>query len=208
MRASHALCIVNLRLPLFIIMSTGFPLKDQRGRHQLSPEQRQMICDHIKSFKGRESHYSRNKSRRLYVPDTLNISKMFTLFIETNPDVSVSYESYRTIFNGSFNISFGYPRADTCSKCDELIAKLSHCNSKLEVTPNDADTLNEKTTLRTENELHQRKAKIFYARKRTAREKSNLTKALWLWLLTFSGNFTSPTSPQLMGFFLSPPTFC
>ena len=91
-----------------------------------------MICDQIKSFKGRESHNSRNKSRRLFLPDTMNISKMFSLFIETNPDVSVSYESYRTIINGSFNISFGYPRADTCSKCDELIAKLSHCDSKLD----------------------------------------------------------------------------
>ena len=87
----------------------------------------------------------------------------------------MSYESYRTILDGSFNISFGYPRADTCSKCKELIAKLSHCDSKLEVTPNDADTLKEKTTLQTEKELHQRKEEICYALM-AAREKSKADK--------------------------------
>ena len=67
--------------------------------------------------------------------------------------MSVSYESYRTIFNGCFNISFGYPRVDTCSKCDELIAKISHCDIKLEITPSDAETLKKKTTLHYKNQL-------------------------------------------------------
>ena len=165
-----------------MIISTGFPPKDQRGRHQnhshqLNPEQSQMICDHIKSFKGRESHYCRNKSRRLYLPNTLNISKMFSLFTESNPNMGVSYDSFRTIFNGCFNISFGYPRADTCSRCDELISKISHCDSKLEITPSDAETFKEKTTLQTEKELHQRKAEMFYVRKMAARERAKVDKS-------------------------------
>ena len=102
---------------------------------------------------------------------------MYSLFTESNPNMSVSYESYRTIFNGCFNISFGYPRADTCSKCDELIANISHCDSKLEITPSDAETLKEKTTLQTEKELHQRKAEMFYVRKRAARERAKVDKS-------------------------------
>ena len=115
---------------------------------------------------------------------------MFSLII--NPDVSVSYESYRTIFNGSFNISFGYPRVDTCSKCVELIAKLSHCDSKLEVTPNDADTLKEKTGLQTEKELHQRKEEIVFARKRAAREKSKADKSILAVALDFQQELHVP----------------
>lgn len=34
-----------------------------------------------------------------------------------------SYESYRHIFNTQFNISFGYPRMDTCSTCDTYLVK-------------------------------------------------------------------------------------
>ena len=36
----------------------------------------------------------------------------------------VSYEYYRTIFINNFNIGFGYPRSDTCSKCDEYKSEM------------------------------------------------------------------------------------
>ena len=41
------------------------------------------------------------------------------------PSHSVSYESYRDIFNNKFNIGFGYPRCDTCSECDAHVAKIA-----------------------------------------------------------------------------------
>lgn len=70
--------------------------------------------DHI-SFNGRGAHYFTKDSSKKYLPEDLNVSKMHKLFKEKYPDVKVSYESYRTVFNNHFNISFGYPRTDTCS---------------------------------------------------------------------------------------------
>ena len=43
---------------------------------------------------------------------------MYCMFKENYPLEKCSYESYCKIFNSKFNISFGYPRKDTCSFCD------------------------------------------------------------------------------------------
>ncbi|GFR58813.1 vitamin B12-dependent ribonucleotide reductase [Elysia marginata] len=51
---------------------------------------------------------------------------MFGLFKQQIPYSTISYESYRSILNTKFNISFSYPRADTCSKCNEIAAKIGH----------------------------------------------------------------------------------
>lgn len=49
---------------------------------------------------------------------------MYKLYLDANESQNhVSYETYRTIFNTEFNISFGYPRTDTSSACDEFTMK-------------------------------------------------------------------------------------
>ncbi|KAK3791824.1 hypothetical protein RRG08_026729 [Elysia crispata] len=65
----------------------SLPPVDGRGKHasrphKMSNELRQRIKNHISSFRGRQSHYSQEKTRRLYLPEELNISKMFDLFKE------------------------------------------------------------------------------------------------------------------------------
>ncbi|KAK3799491.1 hypothetical protein RRG08_035157 [Elysia crispata] len=65
----------------------GLPPVDGRGKHasrphKMSNELRQRIRDHISSFRGRKSHYSQEKTRRLYLPEELNISKMLDLYKE------------------------------------------------------------------------------------------------------------------------------
>ena len=94
--------------------SSGEAPKDQRGKHsnrpnKLSEDVRQKIHHHIESFRGRQSHYSRDKSRRIYLPDDLNVTKMFTQFTELHPNERLLNETYRNIFNTNYNISFGYP---------------------------------------------------------------------------------------------------
>ena len=42
----------------------------------------------------------------------------------------VSYDSSRKVFETNYNFSFGYPRNDTCNRCDEL-------NTGTEVIQND-----------------------------------------------------------------------
>ncbi|CAH1099465.1 unnamed protein product [Psylliodes chrysocephalus] len=49
---------------------------------------------------------------------------MWEMFKNMHPGNKVSYEIHRTIFTTDFNIAFGYPRTDTCSTCDEYLAKI------------------------------------------------------------------------------------
>lgn len=111
------------------LKTTGKAPVDQRGKHENhkknSPEIKEKLYNHINSFKGRLSHYSLKDSRKIYLPEELNIKKMYEMFTgENNNEKLVSYESYRHIFNTHFNIAFGYPRMDICSTCDAYLAKV------------------------------------------------------------------------------------
>lgn len=149
--------------------------KHQNRKHKLSAETVNNIITHIKSFKGRNSHYSIGKSKRLYLPQELTISKMYSMYKKLYPQHIVSYQSYRDIFNTKFNIAFGYPRSDTCSICDENAATLKMLNAKLVACSGDEATnkLNsEVKKLETARMLHLKKAETFYERKRCARKQS------------------------------------
>ncbi|GBP67506.1 RNA-directed DNA polymerase from mobile element jockey [Eumeta japonica] len=97
------------------LINEGKIQKDRRGKHDNRPRRLkdsvlEHIHGHIKSLKGRKSHYSLHESNKLYLPEELNISKLFEMFQELYPEDKVSYESYRSIFNTHYNITFGYPR--------------------------------------------------------------------------------------------------
>ena len=142
--------------------------------HAHSREVIQLVKDHIGSFEGRKSHYSLASSKRLYLPDELNITKMYGFYCQKYPDNLVSYETYRRVFNEHFNISFGYPRQDTCSTCDEIEARIAHCNTAINCpdTPTDvkSSTMRKKAETVVEKNLHLRKASVFYTRKSAARK--------------------------------------
>lgn len=119
------------------LKDTGKSPKDNRGKHQnrpwrLSSEKEEAIKNHIGSFKGRASHYGKGTSDKIYLPEELSITKCFELYKEKYPNLPFSFETYRKIFNGKFNLSFGYPRTDTCSACDKFQAELKGCNAELE----------------------------------------------------------------------------
>lgn len=109
-----------------------------KGKHKNRPNRKsqdilQNLTTHIKSFPRRESHYSRNKSRRFYLSPDLSIKKMHELYLELyepecagNPEYKpkVPYDFYFRFFKENFNYSFGAPRSDTCKKCDVLHTKL------------------------------------------------------------------------------------
>ena len=44
---------------------------------------------------------------------------------ENHENPLVSYDYYLTYFNQNFNFSFGYPKSDTCSTCDQLEVQLN-----------------------------------------------------------------------------------
>ena len=106
---------------------------DNRGKHKnrphsISDELKAQVRDHINSFPSRESHYSRQDNRtKKYLNEGLSIARMHRLYLQKyEPDRQEKQPPqlkewlYRKIFNEDFNISFGYPRSDTCETCDLL----------------------------------------------------------------------------------------
>lgn len=179
---------------------TGLSPRDGRGKHNNRPRQLKddvinKINDHIGSFKGRKSHYSMKKTDRMYLPETLNIKKMFDLFKSANPSVEVSYESYRNIFNSNFNLCFGYPRSDTCTTCDRHSANVRCIDLEIANSNNDIDrnALIEKLR-QAENKikLHKIKASVFYKRKRTAKRKSRQLNNFEAICMDFGKNLPIP----------------
>ena len=74
------------------------------------------VKDFLKSLPGRESHYSRNKSRKLYLPFELkNLKNVWKMYAKKHPNLPVAYEYFRNIFKLNFNLGFGSPKTDACS---------------------------------------------------------------------------------------------
>lgn len=174
--------------------------RDFRGTHKNRPHKMnedaiKAVHEHINSFQSRNSHYSLKKSDRIYVDDSLNIRKMFDLYIEKYPDFAISYESYRTIFNNDFNIGFGYPRSDTCSTCDKLAAEKKSLKMML-AEKTDAEEENrlhkEIDALEIKHQVHLRKQQTFYERKRKAKENSMKCSTKEAITMDYSRNFPCP----------------
>ena len=115
--------------------------KHRNRPHSIPEEVKQKIREHIKKFPRRKSHYSRSdKKKREYLNDGLSIARMYQLYLEKyEPQVQevqakpeVKEWLYRKIFNEEFNLSFGYPRSDTCETCDLLHVAILASRSDVE----------------------------------------------------------------------------
>lgn len=114
------------------------PNPDCRGKHKNRPHKMDKdvvnrIIEHISSFPAEQSHYSRNKNiHKLYLSPLLNVSKLHRLYIEkceeeNLPDkYKIKISSFSKIFETEFNLSFGYPKSDTCATCDAGEANEEH----------------------------------------------------------------------------------
>ena len=152
---------------------------DQRGKHDnhptVSESTRDQVKAHIQSFPTRQSHYSRaDNSGRTYLSPELSINRLYLDFLQKhdpdyvameqenqrrkrvhqsaitfrNPIVSEHY--YQDIFVTEFNIHFGYPRSDSCGKCDSLRLAIENASA------------DEKERLQNELDVHQTFAKTGY----------------------------------------------
>lgn len=178
------------------LLTTGKAPTDMRGKHSNRPKKlslalKSKVMDHIRSFRGRKSHYSLKDSSKLYLPEELNVKKMYDMFEDKN---QLSYETYRSIFVNHFNIGFGYPRSDTCSSCDEFLAKMKALKVNLKSASDleKGDIEKDMKKLQTENKLHKTKANVFYQRKRQTRiecQSSSLKEAV---AMDFQKNLSMP----------------
>ncbi|KAJ8879472.1 hypothetical protein PR048_020080 [Dryococelus australis] len=72
---------------------------------------------------GRQSHCSLENSKKTYLPEHINIKRMYKLFMKFSlPPLCLM--THRMIFITKSNISFGYSRADTCAECNAFTAKM------------------------------------------------------------------------------------
>ncbi|CAG4957539.1 unnamed protein product [Colias eurytheme] len=114
--------------------------------------QRQSVHSFLKSLNCVEAHYCRGSSQqRKYLPSELNIKKIYKLFKQAHPNSPVKSSYFRSIFNQDFNLGFGSPRRDVCSKCLELQEKLK----------NENDT-SKKNLLMIEKRIHKLRAQTFF----------------------------------------------
>ncbi|XP_058442947.1 uncharacterized protein LOC131438653 isoform X2 [Malaya genurostris] len=123
----------------------------------LSDSQIKFIKDHISSFPSCDSHYSREKSSKVFLSSDLSVAKMFDLFKELclmkNLPI-VSYSTYHKIFK-QMNLSFRKPRVDTCNYCDEL-----QIRRRLAVDPIDRESIE------SDLETHQKRGEAIFEKKR------------------------------------------
>lgn len=106
---------------------TGIPLSSKQGRHPkkvINEISKQHVRNHINSIPRLDSHYCRMDSKKEYFEATLNMGKLYRLYVEycnENQIEPVKKHCYVYIFNYEFNIDFLKPKKDRCDTCEEYL---------------------------------------------------------------------------------------
>lgn len=87
---------------------------------KICDESMQTVSDHINSFPTVESHYCRSSTHRRYLDPSLNKSKMYRMYEQSNLyHRSIKQHMYSKIFDEQFNLGFHKPSKDLCDHCDK-----------------------------------------------------------------------------------------
>lgn len=136
-------------------MQSGGGIVEKRGGDKRSfgnVNKFKAVKKFIASLKGHESHYSRAKSRRIYLSSENNITTLWNLYNQSAVEnMKVNYKYFSRIFNNNFNIAFGSPATDVCGFCVRTQTSISICKDKTEIDK-----------LRLSLRLHKLRAKQFY----------------------------------------------
>lgn len=114
--------------------STITPGPATHGKHakkKLSEELKQGVRDHINRFPAVDSHYCRQGTKKLYLDQGLNLSRMYRMYA-TETENPVKESAYRNIFDYEFNLSFFRPKKDRCDKCVESTIITNPSEEKLQ----------------------------------------------------------------------------
>lgn len=144
------------------------------------------IHDFIDALDKKQIHYS-NDITKQYLSSSLNIKKLHEMFLSQTPEMAdkINYEFFRQYFNQNFELSFGRPQIDVCSKCEELNVKIRdpHLNDGA------------KRTAAAELIIHKRRAGKFYKNVKEIQEKcADDEKVLGL-SFDYMQNLPLPTLP-------------
>lgn len=166
--------------------------QDQRGKavgsrsNVIPGEYCVKIHDFIDALDKKEIHYS-NDITRQYLSSSLNIKKLHEMFLTRTPEMAdkINYQFFRQYFNSNFELSFGRPQIDVCSKCEELNVKMRdpHLNDGA------------KRTAAAELMIHKRRAGKFYKKVKEIQEKCASDETVLGLSFDYMQNLPLPTLP-------------
>lgn len=152
-----ALKVTRNRVEYFmkLFYYTGRVGTETRGgnrKENLFRERKNLVRQFLFKLKCTESHYCRSSTQeRKYLPSDLSINKLYKMFKIEHPQSSVKKSYFRQIFNKDFNLGFGSPRTDACSKCIELEERIKKEKDQ-----------EKKNNLIIEKRVHKLRAKAFF----------------------------------------------
>lgn len=75
------------------------------------------IQNFIDALDKKEIHYA-NDITKQYLSSSLNIKKIYEMFLSRIPEMAdkINYQFFRQYFNQNFELSFGRPQIDICSR--------------------------------------------------------------------------------------------
>lgn len=137
------------------VLEEGGVPKEKRGGDRVSQKslpKKEKVRQFIGNLRGKESHYNRKKSKRLYLSANLSMAKLHKMYNRRcDPENRVSYDMFRNVFLNDFNIGFSSPASDVCSKCTRLKEQIKHTKD-----------LKNRQTLIMEYRIHKKRANTFY----------------------------------------------
>lgn len=103
----------------------GFAPPDRRGKHNNRPQRtpdavKESVRTHINKIPRIESHYTRERTKREYIEDSLSIDELYRKYLLWCTEEHLkpaSERTYRQIFNEEFNIGRFKPKKDQCLIC-------------------------------------------------------------------------------------------
>lgn len=130
-------------------------IEEHRGGDRVSyksREKKNSVRKFIGMLKGTESHYNRQKSKRIYLGCEYSISKLHKIYnSRCQEDLKVKCSMFRHIFVTEFNIGFKSPASDVCSYCTLLTNVIKRVTNS-----------SEKASKMAEKRIHKMRAKAFY----------------------------------------------
>lgn len=136
------------------LIANGDLPRELRGGDRVSNKlltSKDEVREFLGELKGSESHYNRQKSKRIYLNSNLTIKKLYKHYQSSAKLKVVSFSTFHRIFSNEFNIGFNSPAADVCSLCERLKNSIAR-----EKNPQ------KKLTLQTEKRIHKLRANAFY----------------------------------------------
>lgn len=96
---------------------------------------------------------------------------------------TIKYSYYAKVFNEEFNLSFGYPKSDTCGVCEQF---------KVELQSDESQVI---SSVRKRHEEHLRSAEKFYSELRLDTEMAKMNKHVSTVTFDFQQNLPLPHLP-------------